>query len=563
MKYNGFGIDNMRNEARVAGQTKLNRDKTDKIGYEKKAASAVKKAAAKKDETSSIPGPKVLDGQRDAWGNALGQMSQVRAVDPLTAIAQTAGMGLAGWGQTKATKQKEQGESAFRSKFAQALSGKDPNAFAALMGDPYADESTQRMAMEMWQRQNPTEDQLMQRKVAGLQLQKMEFEIGQMPQSAERDQILFDLQRKKAELDLDLADDPKYGEPVLGKDGRMYRIPVNPTDPVVPVDDFEPHVPDKERYITFKMDDYTFEVDTTDPEQMKWYREQMMQRGGPGSTGAPETNPNGVFKNPKDRTQFETGERQNFEQHQNVKQFRESIASMNAMFASVGDDTGASDQQFVYGFAKIMDPIGTVREGEQRSIMNMDTLTQQMKAEIQNIYSRGGKLSPELKELMYDQARKKMTAIQNEAMAARDQYGEYGRRQGVNPDHYLMSITDLPKEQVGRVKNEDGTYGGNDWVYTPPNAPQTAPPANSQRQGVPSPEVPGTTLPATPQGPAARSLPQDLSAVITPGQWQQILQEAEDDADLAEYLDAVRKDPGKVMRDFPVNPGSGAGGGGW
>lgn len=149
-----------------------------------KTASLVREKTKKPEKTAStmsLPslsgldgtlGPKGLDSNRDAWANALSTMSGVYTPDPLTAVAKVAGMGLAGYGQSKAIKEKEAGSSAYRSKLADVLAGSPDNgALMGLMADPYADDNSNRMLMEIWQRNNPTQDEIQARQLRDLQMQ--------------------------------------------------------------------------------------------------------------------------------------------------------------------------------------------------------------------------------------------------------------------------------------------------------------------------------------------------------------------------------------------------------
>jgi hypothetical protein len=118
-------------------------------------------------------GPQGLDMNRDAWANALQTMEGVRTPDPLTAFAKVAGMGFAGYGQGKATREKEAGSTAFKARLADALAGKPDNqTLMTLMADPYADEQSQRMAWDFYQRNNPTEDELQQRQLREVQMER-------------------------------------------------------------------------------------------------------------------------------------------------------------------------------------------------------------------------------------------------------------------------------------------------------------------------------------------------------------------------------------------------------
>lgn len=101
-------------------------------------------------------GPASIGAKRDAWANALENMSGVYTGSPLTAAAKVAGMGFAGYQQGKASKDIEQGQQAFREKLANALAGGTPDnaAIAGLMTDPYAGDNGD-MIMKLWERANP------------------------------------------------------------------------------------------------------------------------------------------------------------------------------------------------------------------------------------------------------------------------------------------------------------------------------------------------------------------------------------------------------------------------
>lgn len=132
-------------------------------------------------------GPQAQDASRDLWANALENMSGVYTPDPLSAVAKVAGMGLAGYGTTKAIKAKEQGTADYRAKLAQVLSGETPDnqALMGMMADPYADENSQRMLMGMWERNNPTEAERLDLEGKRLSNKAAQMEIDQANQPPE------------------------------------------------------------------------------------------------------------------------------------------------------------------------------------------------------------------------------------------------------------------------------------------------------------------------------------------------------------------------------------------
>jgi hypothetical protein len=133
-------------------------------------------------------GPDTLAGRRDAWGNALSQMQGVNATTPLVAGAQALGMGLAGYGMGKANAESEAGTAEYRARLAKALNGGSSEELMALANDPYADGQSSALALKMWERNNPTQDQLLQREAAEMQLKGSQFEYDQAVDKADRDE---------------------------------------------------------------------------------------------------------------------------------------------------------------------------------------------------------------------------------------------------------------------------------------------------------------------------------------------------------------------------------------
>jgi len=135
-------------------------------------------------------GPDTLAGQRDAWGNAMSQMQSVNATNPLLAGAQTLGMGLAGYGIGKANRESEAGTAEYRARLAKALNGGSNEELMSLANDPYADSQSSALALKMWERNNPTPDQLLQRQAAEMQLKGSKFDYDQATMKADRDEQL-------------------------------------------------------------------------------------------------------------------------------------------------------------------------------------------------------------------------------------------------------------------------------------------------------------------------------------------------------------------------------------
>ena len=169
-------------------QQSVVRDKAEKIKKPSLIASAM---GAVTGANRGPSGPATLAAGRDAWANALQSMSGVNTPDPITAVAKVAGMGLAGYQQGKATRGIEEGTTAFRQKLADALKGgADGASVAGLMADPYAAGSEAQL-MKLWERANPTEDDLQQRKLRDMQMQRsqQEFDFAKLQQEQQGQQF--------------------------------------------------------------------------------------------------------------------------------------------------------------------------------------------------------------------------------------------------------------------------------------------------------------------------------------------------------------------------------------
>lgn len=183
----------MVNQFDIWGQ---NRGRTQSVVKEKpKKASATAQSVLQKyipalaSGTGRV-GPDTLAGRRDAWGNALSQMQNVNATNPLLAGAQAVGMGIAGYGMGKANADSEAGTAEYRARLAKALSGGSSEELMSLATDPYADSQSSALALKMWERNNPSQDQLLQRQAAEMQLKGSQFDYDQAKDKADREEQL-------------------------------------------------------------------------------------------------------------------------------------------------------------------------------------------------------------------------------------------------------------------------------------------------------------------------------------------------------------------------------------
>lgn len=93
-----------------------------------KTRKPVQPASAMAASEQDLPGTHQIAANRAAWADALDRMSGVRTPDPLTAFAKIAGMGLAGYGQGKAARDRDALDERKRKLLAQSLTGESEDA---------------------------------------------------------------------------------------------------------------------------------------------------------------------------------------------------------------------------------------------------------------------------------------------------------------------------------------------------------------------------------------------------------------------------------------------------
>lgn len=510
------------------------RSKADKIQKPQPVASLV---SALMPGSSMPTGPKSLDASRDAWANALQTMSGVNTPDPITAAAKVAGMGLAGYGQGKATREKEQGSMAFKKRLADALMGgqADSGAIMGLMGDPYADERDQQILWNMWERNNPTPSEQLALEAAKLNNEKARYEN-------------------------EHAGDPSYGIEV-GADGKAYYVPKKPgSGQVTEVPGFTPQPPKGDRFVDFKVGKNTYTFDTTNAEDMAQLRKLQQGIGGPAAAGQLDQN----FDEGMKITGGVTGSK-------SVQSYDVVASTLNSMYKSLNDPSAISDLDFINGVAKILDPNSVVREAEGRLVFESQSVPSQVTGAINKILNGESALDMPTRIAMFRLAARRGDEMRALAQRDRDAYLEIARMNGIDPRY----IPPMPEGLPPGVLQADlmkvyGTRPG-------PMPPQMAPQSAAGGQGMPSPQGGATTPAPPPPGPPAGSpapprdpldlgvqqtppgpemgsippMPSEFSRAIPTPLWAEIVRSAESPQDLAEFLQEIRRDPGILQRQFP------------
>lgn len=389
-------------------------------------------------------GPAGLDNNRDAWANALSSMSGVYTPDPLSAVAKVAGMGLAGYGQGKATKAKEAGGSAYRSKLAEALSGTPDNtALMGLMADPYADDNSQRMLMEIWKRNNPTQDELQQRQMRELQMQQTQQ--GMTAQQQQQDEIQrqaairggkqdavsgFMQQQEAAGGDLF---DPNMqawlrSQGVAGADPADTQR-YDAMQPYAQAGDYESAFQQMAAPVTASgtdweqvtLDDGVYAVDKANPQNRVKIGERPNRNEGEGRDFTQESKLRGEYMTES-------------------KPFTDLRVNYQKILASSKDNNGASDIAMVYSFMKMLDPTSVVREGEFATAENAGGVPTQ----ILTMYNRavsGERLAPEIRQQFLQQASRQYEQQLQTHQQIMKKYGDLAAKLGLDPANVAPDIT--------------------------------------------------------------------------------------------------------------------------
>jgi len=95
------------------------------------------------------------------------------------------------------------------------------------------------------------------------------------------------------------------------------------------------------------------------------------------------------------------------------KNIAQAAPVYKSMLEAAGRDTRAADVNMIYGMAKIMDPGSVVRESEMSVAQAIATLPQQLQAAIKSQMTESGRLTPELRAAIMQEAHSRIGAYQS------------------------------------------------------------------------------------------------------------------------------------------------------
>ncbi|HLO93236.1 MAG TPA: hypothetical protein VK195_02875 [Burkholderiaceae bacterium] len=510
------------------------RDKKDKIA--KPASSMMQKVASALDPVGGATGPDGLDQRASGWGAAMQRMGQVQATNPLTAFAQAAGMGLAGYGQTKATQTKEAGTAAYKKRLADALAGTpDSAALMQLYNDPYADSSSQQLAMRMWERQNPTQDELQQRQMRELQMQQ-----AQQGMTAQQQQM--ELQRQQAEQQAQAyqQQQAEYQRQQAIRGGKMDAVEgfmgqqeagggdlfspemqqalraqgiqgVDPNDtrrydamqPYAQAGDYE------NAFQQMSAQPAAAEGYTLGEGQVRFGADNRPVAAGPAKRGSeggaprvekitiadPQTGkPMDVTvqwseaaqdwvelgRVPHDSANPTGGVKNPFDISKELsgdptwRSAKVIQSTLNSMYNSLSDPSSISDLDFVNGVAKILDPNSVVREAEGRMVIESQSIPSQILGNLNKLANGESALDPQTRIAMYRLAERRGSETVAQAQQMREFSSGIATANGYDPSVY---VPQLPPGPRGTVMDAPQNYPQTPEGWRPGAAPLPAPDA--------------------------------------------------------------------------------------
>jgi hypothetical protein len=95
------------------------------------------------------------------------------------------------------------------------------------------------------------------------------------------------------------------------------------------------------------------------------------------------------------------------------KNIAQSAPVYKSMLEAAGRDTRAADVNMIYGMAKIMDPGSVVRESEMTVAQAIATLPQQLQATVQSQLTTSGRLTPDVREAIMQEAHSRIGSYQS------------------------------------------------------------------------------------------------------------------------------------------------------
>lgn len=179
--------------------------------------------------------------------------------------------------------------------------------------------------------------------------------------------------------------------------------------------------------------------------------------------GGPADQNTATNRNVQSNRKAEADYRKEFEQRQDVKDFRKARTQFNALRDTALNPraTAQDDIAVIFQFMKTLDPTSTVREGEFATAQNAAGVPDT----IRNAFNKavnGERLSPEQRKNMARTAYRSYQAFRDAYNSTAEQYRGYARDYGINPDRVARTYTpDAPPARPQRLAKGQSRKVGN------------------------------------------------------------------------------------------------------
>ena len=135
------------------------------------------------------------------------------------------------------------------------------------------------------------------------------------------------------------------------------------------------------------------------------------------------------------------------------------MPAYSAIVDATKRNTPQADINLVYGIAKLYDPTSVVREGEYATVANSPNIPERVKGWAQYLQG-GGKLTPEVKNQILQEASGRINSYESEYAKAREGYVGIAKARMLNPDFVIPPTGRAPSGSQPMPKQPSNESGG-------------------------------------------------------------------------------------------------------
>jgi len=148
-----------------------------------------------------------------------------------------------------------------------------------------------------------------------------------------------------------------------------------------------------------------------------------------------------------------TALRKEFDDLPEVKNYKQALPAYTSIVDAAKRNTPQADINLVYGIAKLYDPNSVVREGEYNTVANSPNIPERIKGYAQYL-AGGGKLTPQVKAQILQEAAGRIGSYENEYVATRQNYADIASRSGADPSLLFPSQFKSAAQKVDTGSNK-------------------------------------------------------------------------------------------------------------